>query len=72
LKEENPNEWLYYLALVSQLGLVVVLTILAGFVIGLFIDKYFHTSPVFTGIFTFLGIVAGLMNAYQLIMRKMK
>ena len=72
MNEENPNEWLYYLTLVTQLGLVVVGTILAGLVIGYFIDKKFETSPVFTVVFIVFGIAAGLFNAYQMIMRKMK
>lgn len=72
MNEENPNEWLYYLTLVTQLGLVVVGTILAGLVIGYFIDKKFGTSPVFTVVFIVVGIAAGLFNAYQMIMRKMK
>ena len=72
MNEENPNEWLYYLTLVTQLGLVVVGTILAGLVIGYFIDKKFETAPVFTVVFIVLGIAAGLFNAYQMIMRKMK
>ena len=72
MNEENPNEWFYYLTLVTQLGLVVVGTILAGLVIGYFIDKKFETSPVFAVVFIVIGIAAGLFNAYQMIMRKMK
>ncbi len=72
MKEDHPNEWFYYLTLVTQLGLVVVLTILVGFFIGLFIDKNAGTSPVFMAVFTVIGIAAGLFNAYQMIMRKLK
>lgn len=70
--EENQNDWLYYLGLVTQLGLVVVATILVGFVLGVFIDRTLKSSPLFTMIFLAIGIAAGLFNAYQLIMRKMK
>ena len=72
MKEDNPNDWLVYLGLVTQLGLVVVFTILAGCVIGVFIDKKFHTSPVFVIVFIVIGVTSGLFNADQLIMRKMK
>ena len=72
MNEENPNEWFYYLTLVTQLGLVVVMTIIVGFVIGVSIDKKFSTSPVFTVVFIVVGIASGLFNAYQMIMRKMK
>ena len=67
---ENPKEWLYYLGLVTQLGLVVVVTILVGLVAGVFLDKLFQTSPVLSVVFIALGVAAGLYNAYQLIMRK--
>lgn len=72
MKEESPFEWLYYLTLVTQLGFVVVVTILVGFGIGYFIDKKTDTSPVFTVIFLVIGIAGGLFNAYQMIMRKLK
>ncbi|MBI4398096.1 MAG: AtpZ/AtpI family protein [Candidatus Omnitrophica bacterium] len=72
MKEDHPSDWFYYVTLVTQLGLVVVATILAGFFVGLAIDKKAGTSPVFMALATVLGIAAGLWNAYQLIMRKMK
>ena len=72
MKEDNPNDWLYYLGLVTQLGLVVIVTILAGCAIGIMLDKKFQTSPLFTVVLISVGVAAGLFNAYQLIMRKMK
>ncbi|MBI4970670.1 MAG: AtpZ/AtpI family protein [Candidatus Omnitrophica bacterium] len=72
MKEDNPNDWLFYLGLVTQLGLVVVVCILTGFFVGLYIDKKCSSSPIATSIFTIVGIGAGLINAYQLIMRKIK
>ncbi len=38
-----------------------------GIILGLFIDKQFDTSPLFTIIFLFLGFGAGILNIYRLI-----
>ncbi len=72
LKNDDSNDWIYYFSLVTQLGLVVVITILAGFGIGFFIDSKLNTSPLFTLIFLVMGILGGMINAYQMITRKMK
>jgi len=70
--DEDKNDWIYYLALVTQLGLVVVITILVGFFAGLFVDSKLNTSPIFTIVLLVFGILGGFYNAYLMITRKMK
>ena len=62
----------YYFSLVTQLGLVIIITILVGLGIGLFLDKIFHLKGIFTVVFLLIGIAAGFMNAYREIMREKK
>lgn len=49
----------------SSLGIHLVLTSVAGFFIGHFIDGWAHTGPLFTAIFFLLGIVAGFREIFR-------
>jgi len=62
----------YYFSLITQLGLVIIITILVGLGIGMLLDKVFHLKGVFTVIFLLVGIAAGFMNAYKEVMRQIK
>ena len=39
--------------------------VLIGFVIGYYLDEYFHTSPLLTLVFGIFGIVAGVKNILE-------
>ena len=39
--------------------------IIIGLIIGLVLDKYFQTKPLFLIIFVFFGFAAGIMNVYR-------
>ena len=43
--------------------------ILVGVIIGIILDKYFNTSPLFLFIFLLLGSFAGLLNVYRTVKR---
>ena len=43
--------------------------ILVGVIIGILLDKYFDTSPLFLFIFLLLGFFAGLSNVYRTVKR---
>jgi len=62
----------YYFGLVTQLGLIIIVTILVGLGIGLFLDRILHLKGIFTVTFILIGIAAGFMNAYREIMRQKK
>jgi ATP synthase protein I len=59
--------WGGSLGLVTQLGVTVVLSILLGLVIGLWIDAHFGTRPWGTLILSLVGILAGSVAVYRLI-----
>jgi ATP synthase protein I len=54
----NIRELAYY----SSLGLSVALSIFIGLAAGIYLDKYFQSSPWLTLIFLCLGIAAGYRN----------
>jgi F0F1-type ATP synthase assembly protein I len=53
------------LSLVSQLGIMMVISILGPFFIGRFIDNHLNTKPIFTLIFLVLGIGAAFISVYN-------
>ena len=54
----NIRELAYY----SSLGLSVALSIFIGLAAGIYLDRYFQSSPWLTLIFLCLGIAAGYRN----------
>ncbi len=60
----------YYLALITQVGLTVVFSILIGLLIGIFLDKFFKTKGIFLVLFLIIGIAGGFYSAYKQILRK--
>lgn len=61
---------LHPLALATQLGvtmgLMTVITVLAGLVLGQWIDRQLGTRPVATLLFLLLGVIAGLLGTVNL------
>jgi ATP synthase protein I len=65
-KRRDPNDW-SALALLGQVGLVLVIPMLIGIFAGLFIDKQLHSSPIATLIGLLLGLAAGVYGVYRLV-----
>jgi ATP synthase protein I len=59
--------WGGSLALITQLGVTVVVSILIGLLLGLWIDAHFGTKPWGTLIFSLVGILVGSAGVYRLI-----
>ena len=55
------------LALLGQVGLTIVLSMLLGIGIGLFIDHQLNSAPVATLIGLLLGLAAGVYGVYRLV-----
>jgi ATP synthase protein I len=50
----------------SAVGFELGISVVAGLIIGDFIDRYFKTTPVFTIIFVILGFGGGVLNIFRL------
>ena len=50
-----------------NVGYSIVTPILIGVIIGLTLDSRFHSKPVFTVFFIFLGTVSSFYNLFKLI-----
>ena len=71
-KKEKPPNILYFLALVTQLGLVMISSIIIGMMLGLVADKFLGISPWGTALGILIGIAAGFYAVYQLIMKNLR
>lgn len=55
------------LAMLSSIGIAFVAATFIGLAIGIYLDRYFGTSPWLTIIFLIFGIAAGFKNVYDMI-----
>ena len=55
------------LALLGQVGLTIVLSMLLGIGLGLFVDHQLNSAPVATLIGLLLGLAAGVYGVYRLV-----
>lgn len=55
------------LALVTQVGLTIVVSLILCLLLGLWIDDRFGTKPWATLIFTLVGIVVGSYSVYRMV-----
>ncbi|HEX9057696.1 MAG TPA: AtpZ/AtpI family protein [Ktedonobacterales bacterium] len=65
-KKRHSDDWAA-LALLGQVGLIIVIPLLIGIFIGLFIDQRLHTTPVATLIGLLLGLAVGVYGVYRLV-----
>jgi len=56
---------IYNLFSAASFGFVLLLSIVVGLGIGVFLDKIFKTHPVFTIIFTALGMASGIYSVFK-------
>lgn len=50
----------------SAIGFELCISVVAGLIIGDYIDKFFKTTPIFTIIFLTLGFSGGVLNIFRL------
>ena len=58
-----------YLALFSEIGLVLLTTTILGVLAGYWVDGQLRTLPIFVLVGLFLGLGAGALAVYRLITR---
>lgn len=57
------------LALVSYIGITMMVPIVAGVVAGRWLDQRFGTSPIFLFFLIISGVLIGARNVYHLVMK---
>ena len=68
----SKRELFQSLAMVSSMGISVVLAIGMGVWFGLTLDRWLGTKPWFFYIFLFIGIAAGFKNVYVIAGREIR
>ncbi|TMD89934.1 MAG: AtpZ/AtpI family protein [Chloroflexi bacterium] len=64
-KNEPPSVW-GSLALLGQLGLVIVIPLVLGFFVGNYLDGLTNTKNVYLYLGLLLGLIVGIFGAYRL------
>lgn len=64
----SGRSWGYF-ALFSEVGLVLLVTILAGILAGYWVDQQLGTIPIFVLVGLVVGMTAGAVAVYRLIQR---
>lgn len=64
-KKSTAAQIAQMLSLMSQLGIMMVVSIFGCFFIGKFIDDKLNTGPIFMLIFLVLGIGGAFMSVYK-------
>lgn len=65
MKKTNYSKALQNLALISHIGINMLVTVGGGILLGGFIDRKVGTKSVFLAIFTVLAVLAAFMNLYK-------
>lgn len=64
---KNAGEALRTAGALSTVGLAFVLALVIGFWFGSVLDGWFGTKPLFTIVFFFFGLAAGVLNVYRIV-----
>ena len=65
----EPGKGGAYLALFSEIGLIILVTTLGGSLVGYWVDKQLNSVPVFVLVGLLIGLTAGARAVYRLITR---
>lgn len=69
----KDNRQLYKsLGFLSSVGISLVASILIGLAMGVYLDRWLDTSPLFTLIMLLIGVISGFRNVYILTTRELK
>lgn len=70
---ENKNLKIFEnLALVTQIGIMMIVPIMMGLFIGKFLDSKLGTGNIFLMIFIIIGVGASFLNLYKIAMKDHK
>ena len=66
----DKMNFLKALTLISQVGITMIVPVIAGVWLGNYLDELLHTNLIFLLLGVILGVSAGFRNAYRLIMQQ--
>lgn len=72
MNNNNKIKIFQNLALVSQIGIMMIVPIVIGLFIGKFLDEKLGTGYIFLFIFLVIGVGAAFLNLYKIGMRDQK
>ena len=70
-KPSQRNEIYRVFVLVSNIGLVMVFSIMTGFFLGIWLDKIFGKEYIFLIIFILVGISSGFYQCYRILKKEL-
>jgi ATP synthase protein I len=62
---QNDEKGLRALGALSAVGIAFVLAVVMGFLAGFGLDSWLGTKPLFTIVFFFVGVAAGVLNVVR-------
>lgn len=69
---EDKRQLYKSLGFLSSVGISLVAAILIGLAMGVYLDRWLDTSPLFTLIMLLIGVISGFRNIYILTTRELK
>lgn len=63
--DRNTVKQMRVFGALSAVGIAFVLAVVIGFVAGYGLDRWLGTSPLFTIVFFFFGMAAGVLNVVR-------
>ncbi|NOQ40912.1 MAG: magnesium transporter [Desulfuromusa sp.] len=69
---EDKRQLYKSLGFLSSVGISLVAAILIGLAMGVYLDRWLDTSPLFTLIMLLIGVISGFRNVYILTTRELK
>lgn len=69
---EDKRELYKSLGFLSSVGISLVASILIGLAMGVYLDRWLDTRPLFTLVMLLIGIISGFRNVYILTTRELK
>ena len=69
---EDKRQLYKSLGFLSSVGISLVASILIGLAMGIYLDRWLDTRPLFTLIMLLIGVISGFRNIYILTTRELK
>ena len=69
---EDKQQLYKSIGFLSSVGISLVASILIGLALGVYLDRWLDTRPMFTLIMLLIGVISGVRNVYILTTRELK